>query len=249
MKNKNFKLKILSACILSSLTSTQVLAQSQHYVPDSVVSNTVKNVVWGEEDPTPKPPMKYRNANQNDNLQKREVNISKPNPEHRKPAVVIHDETTAERVASKSNNPSNNLVIKKNSPVEDNQIKNEVEKNKKSVVKSIGKEKESTAYSTTIKKAQPEPVTQTVQTTKYVAPKSVFKADKGEKLSDALTRWAKKENWNLYWSSKSDFFLPTNIELQGGIEEVFVSVGEALKQEGISFDISLYRLNKTIVVK
>lgn len=244
MKNKNIKFKLLSACILTSLTSTHVMAQSQHYVPDSVVSNAVKNVVWGTNDATPKPPEKYKNTNKvsiNDDLK-----ISEPSSEQRKPSVVIHKKSDSRTFEAKEFSANKkNLVIKKNNSIDNNNVKEEI---KGPVVKSKEDGKEKNQYIKQAKHIKSEPAKQ-VQNTKQVAYKNIFKANKGEKLSEVLTRWAEKEDWNLYWSSKSDFFLPTDIELQGGIETVFVSVGEALKREGISFDISLYRLNKTVVVK
>ena len=83
-----------------------------------------------------------------------------------------------------------------------------------------------------------------------VVPKSsVFEAKKGTKLSKVLSDWANQENWDLYWSAEDDFIIPTNIKMTGDIEYVFTKVGEALASEGIDYQIKLYRLNSTIVVK
>ena len=274
MKNKMTK-TLLATCIVAS-SSNVVAQESAHYAPAEDVNKVVRSVVYGSQDQRPEPPARpegYVEHERKVSPPPAEKIRQKFTEKHQDTTVnKTHVET---KVVNKKEDVGEKKVVVKEKPVAKKQP---IDKgvNRPNEI-SWTTEKEDGGFkedekSTFIAPAQPSTKAsvhkihndgdkmekaQTVKPTKEVKSvektetmkSSVFEAKKGTKLSKVLTNWANQENWDLYWSAEDDFIIPANINMTGNIEYVFKKVGDALASEGIDYQIKLYRLNNTIVVK
>lgn len=220
--NKNKIHKSLIALGIMVVSVPAMAQDSTHYAPPEEVNQAVRNVVFGVKDQRPEPPAV---------------------PESHKLASEQKRKNIMEaRDYERSMNSEPKHVVKKH----------EGEAKKKPIIikKSNDEKLKKVPIAHQVKTSEALTVTPSQNSaTVIVEKKSLFTAKKGQRLSTVLGEWAHQEDWDLYWSAEDDFIIPTDMSITGNIASVFKKVGEALTSEGIDYQIKLYKMNNTIVVK
>lgn len=224
--NKNKIHKSLIALGLMAFTIPAMAQDSVHYAPPEEVNEAVRNVVFGAKDQRPEPPAlpeHHRSAHE-----QTRKNIMDARDYDRS----MNDRSSHKVERDSSENKKTPIIIKKSADEEMKKVPTAYEVKSQEALKIT-----------------PEVAHPTAQPVVVVEKQSLFTAKKGERLSSVLGKWASQEDWSLYWSAEDDFILPADMSVTGNVETVFTRVGEALSSEGIDYQIKLYKMNNTIVVK
>lgn len=76
-------------------------------------------------------------------------------------------------------------------------------------------------------------------------PAAHWKIQSGERISEALSRWAKSANWQLVWDAP-ELVAEVDIDLSGSLEDVVGNVVTALNRTGNSLQAKFYNSNRVL---